>query len=969
MLLQAYQMRALVCCIDGVDEAAAMKGKIEDLVIERLVPTGIRTVVSSRPEGVRLERYKSFVVLNLSPLSDEQQRAMLLLQLKDGEDRLKLYDSVATLSALRKADASALEKPESAEHKKAIMPLLGSNADSGTLTRALDFFDEASLVPVMLSMMVVCLQKESSYGGASLHTSALDLYKSAARASIYRRLNESKDTTHELSSVIDLLATVAVDNHLAQRREFTSIDVQQTLASRPKATSAWSELEGGESGVPLIKTLEVGNHEFAVGTTGMQAGGEASALASKYQFKHLSFQEAFFAEALMAADVEPAEDGGGDGGGGGVQSSLQPELIDAARKVWDLGAAKALNNRWLLNTFTICADQLGKSMAKHLGANLKELRLGEQQVKAIVALRWEPLRHLPQLERLTMRCSVALVGVDDKGATSELPASGFKPLGSILADSSMMTKLTSIDFGIPATIGADEATVVAAAAQNRPGLRLCSSISSAQSSGLKSADAALIAATLRLGVSSLSSVPFDDVFSRCRMTARDDGSSVVTLAPDAVSAKDAEPLTLAKAFMQMPGQSSLQASSFPRELAAHMRLAGFEAQDLKGANLSTSELIDLGYTATELLPIIGGGPFASSDLYSASTLKGVSVQNLALELVVRSSESVEERCALLGKLRDAGCSSVPSVEDMEGVVSQCGLGGTGLSGLATMQKIQASSRRLTDSDGVALVWAVALYAAEVEVLEVARNQLGAQSAAAIGMLLRVTKTINWLDLHENELEDIAAGELSRALSFNMSVETLRISSNKFTVEGARVLCDGLTKNLVLRTLILEVGTGSEAGGLYLPSLKGLEASHSLDMGALRFGPLTAEVMGRLLDAYRPDLTSLRLDHNPIAAGGMAAIADMLKTNEDIKEVHLRFCSLGPEGTQVLAAALKVNTCIEEVCMLGNQMGDEGCKALIAAVPHTTALRSLQVQDNLISPNQKEALLAAGAMRGGLTILV
>jgi hypothetical protein len=60
LLLQAYEMRALVCCIDGVDEAAAMKGRIEDLVLKTLVPRGIRTVVSSRPEGVRLERYKTF---------------------------------------------------------------------------------------------------------------------------------------------------------------------------------------------------------------------------------------------------------------------------------------------------------------------------------------------------------------------------------------------------------------------------------------------------------------------------------------------------------------------------------------------------------------------------------------------------------------------------------------------------------------------------------------------------------------------------------------------------------------------------------------------------------------------------------------------------------------------------------------------------------------------------------------------
>jgi hypothetical protein len=66
MLLQAYEMRALVCVVDGVDEAAAMKGRIEDLVLKQLVPNGLRTVVSSRPEGVRVERYTNFFVADLS---------------------------------------------------------------------------------------------------------------------------------------------------------------------------------------------------------------------------------------------------------------------------------------------------------------------------------------------------------------------------------------------------------------------------------------------------------------------------------------------------------------------------------------------------------------------------------------------------------------------------------------------------------------------------------------------------------------------------------------------------------------------------------------------------------------------------------------------------------------------------------------------------------------------------------------
>ena len=50
VILHAYKMRSLIVILDGIDEAAAIKGYIEDLVLFELAPWGIRTVVSSRPE-------------------------------------------------------------------------------------------------------------------------------------------------------------------------------------------------------------------------------------------------------------------------------------------------------------------------------------------------------------------------------------------------------------------------------------------------------------------------------------------------------------------------------------------------------------------------------------------------------------------------------------------------------------------------------------------------------------------------------------------------------------------------------------------------------------------------------------------------------------------------------------------------------------------------------------------------------
>ena len=78
MLQQAWEMRALVILVDGVDEAAGLRSHVEEFVHYELVTSGNRLVVTSRPEGVDLDDYKTrFVVMNLKELSQEQQRNVI----------------------------------------------------------------------------------------------------------------------------------------------------------------------------------------------------------------------------------------------------------------------------------------------------------------------------------------------------------------------------------------------------------------------------------------------------------------------------------------------------------------------------------------------------------------------------------------------------------------------------------------------------------------------------------------------------------------------------------------------------------------------------------------------------------------------------------------------------------------------------------------------------------------------------
>ena len=92
-------MRCLMIVLDGIDEASALRQRIQSFVIDQLVPRRIRLVVTSRPEGVEKKHFlESFVIVNLKPLSDEQQRKAIGIQLKG----LEFSDHLMAFGAIRR---------------------------------------------------------------------------------------------------------------------------------------------------------------------------------------------------------------------------------------------------------------------------------------------------------------------------------------------------------------------------------------------------------------------------------------------------------------------------------------------------------------------------------------------------------------------------------------------------------------------------------------------------------------------------------------------------------------------------------------------------------------------------------------------------------------------------------------------------------------------------------------------------
>ena len=923
LLLQAYEARALVLCIDGVDEAAGLKTRIEDLITEKLNPMGIRVVASSRPEGVRLERYAKFITMDLAPLSVEQQNQAVAFQLKNSTE----YDHLVALGRIGKqahaAGLDALANMQSAggAHYEAIyygniVKSVATETDApAEFAKTMEFFELASGVPVMLSMYVLCLEHIATHGGGRLPTSRLDLYVSAVRASVGRRFADSADSTAASTAGL-MLAKLAVANHLDQRREFTSFDVKTVLEDSPEALAVWQSLEAEPDGVPLIKTLEAG-------ATPAEATSESEVL-TKYQFKHLSFQESFFAEGLCWTVEKPNDE-------------LMPEaLAKLAQSVWQRGGFKVLNDRFMLNSFAICGTTLGKAVSAQLGKGLTELRLTEHQIKVFIALSWEPLRGQSSLKTITLPFGTGI-------AFTTKASAGVSTLAAILADDSELPRLAKVDFGLPARIGVEAAATIAAAATHRKGLRFCGSLFSSQISSLSDVDAVLITSTLCKNCSATFDAGLAAAGQLLPLSA--DASRIcVSASPEAM---------LASALKA----AGTYASAFPKDLGVHLMVAGFSAMDMRQAGYKTAELVNIGYTAKEILASIGDGS------PTAAALRELCENGLALELV--AGPGAETTCE---QLRAADIK-IPVDEDIKDAVEKI----TQLGGMANLKKlpnIMAAREMITDSDGERLVWAFALHCdPSMSDINFVRNNLKEKSCKAFMQYLRFNRTVTSIDLHDNSIDNNGLAHLARALTFNSKLSMLRVSGNdNVTVDGMTALFNGIMSNLTLQALVLETSAGAQTQGIPIPQLKGLQPKELIDLASRRFGPVSAALIAELISRCRPVLFELGLDRNPLRAEGVSHIAEMLKTNDDIRELDLRFCSMHAEGAKALAAALRVNTSVERALLLANQLGAEGAQHLIDMLPHNKSLKFIGVQDNLLNEESKAALREASA-KYGITIKV
>ena len=250
--------------------------------------------------------------------------------------------------------------------------------------------------------------------------------------------------------------------------------------------------------------------------------------------------------------------------------------------------------------------------------------------------------------------------------------------------------------------------------------------------------------------------------------------------------------------------------------------------------------------------------------------------------------------------------------------------------------------------------------------------LRCKGAAALAEVIRTSPSLTHISLRDCGISDLGAMEISIALESNCTLTHLSLAQNLIHGQGANDLAYyGLKRNRTLQYLDLSDNDDGDSVAKQLAcalesnsSLTYLDLSHlrkgdersrcSVDSGEISHIVVRsklichsgASAIAKAL-SLNPTLTYLDLSFNNIKQAGAAALGVALQTNCSLSHLYLCGNLIGDLGATSLGKGLKSNCTLTQLYLTENGIGDEGAKALGMVMQSNHNLTHLNLQVNLI----------------------
>ncbi|XP_071998950.1 leucine-rich repeat-containing protein 34 isoform X1 [Engystomops pustulosus] len=268
---------------------------------------------------------------------------------------------------------------------------------------------------------------------------------------------------------------------------------------------------------------------------------------------------------------------------------------------------------------------------------------------------------------------------------------------------------------------------------------------------------------------------------------------------------------------------------------------------------------------------------------------------------------------------------------------------------------------------------------------------------AISHVLKHNSFITDLDLRFNNLTNNGAVHIAKFLQDNCSLFHVNLMGNDIETEGAEHIAKALHRNDSLRSLRMTGNKIGNKGGMFFAAMLQINTSlEELDLGDCDLGIQSLIAFATVLKQNK-SIKSINLNRPLFYVSQEDTsihIAQMLKVNNTLQEIHLskhemtdsgveRLCEalqenktlryldlscnkITRDGVKCLAELLKNNTTLEILDLTSNRMEDEGAMYLAEAIhSYNSSLKALAIVSNNITGQGLKALAAATKQNKGL----
>lgn len=243
---------------------------------------------------------------------------------------------------------------------------------------------------------------------------------------------------------------------------------------------------------------------------------------------------------------------------------------------------------------------------------------------------------------------------------------------------------------------------------------------------------------------------------------------------------------------------------------------------------------------------------------------------------------------------------------------------------------------------------------------------------ALCLTLAKNPAVVRLDLRYNRIKDAGARRLANFLKESKTLEELVVSCNDIGPQGGAAIGESLVDNTSLKRLRINGNKIDNKGGMaFAAALQGNRTLRSLDLGDTDQRTESVVALTTVLN-HNDALLMLNLN-NPLLFSQeeetTVHIANMLKVNSGLKEIHLQKQSIRDFGATRLSEKLVHNQTLTYLDLSQNRITRDGAYQLSLLLSRNTPLRLLDLGGNRLEDDGALHLANSLANNSNLAALV